>query len=82
MAKASMEVQVVRYFETASIESAEIVYRIVSDKMERRLKEKSPSPNPARRHRSKSAVEESEGKEERQEISTSHTEVQPPASNV
>ena len=33
MAKATMEVEVVRYFETAPIESAEIVYRIISDKM-------------------------------------------------
>ena len=32
-----MEVEVVRYFETAPIEAAEIVYRIISDKMEERL---------------------------------------------
>ena len=37
MAKATIEVEVVRYFETAPIESAEIVYRIISDKMRERL---------------------------------------------
>ena len=60
MTKTTMEVQVVRYFESAPIESAEIVYHIIADKMERRLKENSPSPNPVRRRRSKSAAEESQ----------------------
>ena len=82
MAKATMEVEVVRYFETAPIESAEIVYRIISDKMEERLKERSPSPNRARRRRSKSAVDEPQGKEDGEETSTTHTEAQPLASDV
>ena len=64
MPKTTMEVEVVRFFESAPIESAEIVYNIIADKMERRLKEKSPSPNPVRRRRSKSAVEESPDKNE------------------
>ena len=44
MAKTTTDVQVVRYFDSAPIESAEIVFNIIADKMERRLKEKSPSP--------------------------------------
>ena len=60
MTKTTMEVEVVRFFESAPIESAEIVYNIIADKMERRLKENSPSPNPVRRRRSKSAVDESQ----------------------
>ena len=64
MTKTTTEVQVVRFFESAPIESAEIVYNIIADKMERRLKEKSPSPNPVRRRRSKSALDESPDKNE------------------
>ncbi len=82
MNKTTMEVQVVRFFETAPIESAEIVYNIIADKMERRLKEKSPSSNPVRRRRSKSSVEEPQSKEEGEETSTSHTEVQSLASDL
>jgi hypothetical protein len=61
MSKTTMEVEVVRYFESAPIESAEIVYRIVADKMESRLSEKSPTPNRAGRRRSpKEAAEQSQ----------------------
>lgn len=64
MNKATTEVQVVRFFDSAPIESAEIVFNIVADKMERRLKENSPSPSPLRRRRSKSTVEESPSQDE------------------
>ena len=61
MTKTTMEVEVVRFFESAPIESAEIVYNIIADKMERRLKDNSPSPNPVRRKRGpKSGAEESQ----------------------
>ncbi len=61
MPKTTMEVEVVRYFESAPIEAAEIVYRIIADKMEERLKERSPSPNRARRRRGpRGAAEESQ----------------------
>ena len=82
MSKSTMEVEVVRFFESAPIESAEIVYNIIADKMERRLKEKSPSPSPVRKRGSKSTMDESQGKEEGAETSTSHTEVQPVASDL
>ena len=82
MTKTTMEVEVARYFDTAPIESAELVYRIIADKMERRLKQNSPSPNPVRRRRSKSALEESPGKEEGEETSTLHTEVPSVASDL
>ena len=82
MAKATMEVEVVRYFDTAPIDSAQIVYDIIADKMERRIKENSPSPNPVRKRRSRSGAEESQGKEEREETSTPQTEVPPLASDV
>ena len=82
MTKTTMEVQVVRFFESAPIELAEIVYNIVADKMERRLKERSPSPNPVRRRRSKSTVDETPAKEGGEETSISGAEVQPLASDL